>query len=93
MTLPGEPFHRFQVEFRQKAGLPHAYVFAYCCNGSYDWPSYLPDIESAAYGGYGASDTTVAEVGAGERLLNKGLVQLYTLQDRLKPEPVRQTNK
>lgn len=89
MTMPGEPFHRYQVDFRQKAGLPHAMVFGYCCNGPYDWPGYLPDIESAAYGGYGASDTTHVEVGAGERLVLKALEQLYTLQGRLRPAPVR----
>lgn len=89
ITLPGEPFHRFQVDFRDKAGLPHAFVWGYCCNGPYDWPSYMPDVVSAARGGYGASDTTRTEVGTGERLLNQGLVQLFTLQDRLKSAPQR----
>lgn len=89
LTLPGEPFHRFQVEVRRQAGLPHAYLFGYCCDGPYAWPSYLPDLMSAARGGYGASDTTRAEVGAGERLVNAGLVQLFTLQGRLKAEPRR----
>ncbi len=89
ISLPGEPFHQFQVDFRHKANLPHAYVFGYCSNGPYEWPSYLPDVVSAARGGYGASDTTVAEVGAGERLVNKGLSQLFTLQGRLKSQPQR----
>ncbi len=89
LTMPGEPFHRFQREFREKAGVEHAWIFGYCCDGPYDWPSYLPDLEAAACGGYGASDTTRAEVGAGERLVQRGLVQLYTLQGRLKDKPVR----
>ena len=74
ITLPGEPFHQFQVDFRNKSNVKHSFLFGYCCNGPYDWPSYLPDLLSAARGGYGASDTTVAEVGAGERLVNEGLV-------------------
>ena len=82
MTMPGEPFHRLQVEFRQKADVPHAFVVGYCSNGPYDWPSYLPDIESAAFGGYGASEMTHAEVGTPERLVLKGLEQVYTLQGR-----------
>ena len=49
----------------------------------------LPDLASAARGGYGASDTTRAEVGAGERLVNAGLVRLLTLRGRLKAEPSR----
>lgn len=89
MTMPGEPFHKFQVDFRRDAELPHAYLFGYCCDGPYDWPSYLPDLMSAVRGGYGASDTTRAEVGAGERLVNAGLVQLFRLQGRLKSEPRR----
>ena len=91
ITLPGEPFHHFQVDFRNKANVKHCYLFGYCCNGPYDWPRYLPDLLSAARGGYGASDTTLAEVGAGERLVNQGLVQLFTLQGRLKPKPQRHT--
>lgn len=91
LTLPGEPFHQFQLEFRHKANLKHAYLFGYCCDGPYVWPSYMPDLLSAARGGYGASDTTSAEVGAGERLLNTGLVQLFTLQGRLKSSPQRHT--
>ncbi len=91
ITMPGEPFHQFQVDFRNKSGLKHAYLFGYCCDGPYAWPSYLPDLQSAARGGYGASDTTQAEVGAGESLLNTGLAQLYSLQGRLKAAPQRHT--
>jgi neutral ceramidase len=88
-TMPGEPFHLFQVDFRNKSSLKHAYLFGYCCDGPYTWPSYLPDLQSAARGGYGASDTTQAEVGAGEWLVNAGLVQLYSLQGKLKSAPQR----
>lgn len=90
-TMPGEPFHQFQVDFRNKSGVKHAYLFGYCCDGPYSWPRYLPDLQSAARGGYGASDTTEAEVGAGERLVNQGLTQLFQLQGRLKPNPQRHT--
>lgn len=91
LTLPGEPFHHFQIDFRRKSNVKHSFLFGYCCNGPYDWPRYLPDLRSAARGGYGASDTTLAEVGAGERLVNEGLVQLFKLQGRLKPKPQRHT--
>ena len=91
VTLPGEPFHHFQSDFRNRSGVEHSFLFGYCCNGPYPWPRYLPDLRSAARGGYGASDTTVAEVGAGERLVNEGLVQLFELQGRLKPAPQRHT--
>jgi len=90
VTLPGEPFHIFQKYLREAADLPHAYVFGYADCGYHGWPGYyLPDIRSAAYGGYGASDTTHPEVGAGERLLDQGLIQLYTLRGMLKSKPGR----
>lgn len=89
MTMPGEPFHAFALDFRARARLPHAFLFGYCCDDAYDWPDYLPDLVSAARGGYGASDTTNAEVGAGEQLVNAGLAQLYTLRGYLKSSPQR----
>jgi len=88
VTLPGEPFHQFQIDVREKAALPHAFMFGYCDDSYQDWPTwYLPDIQSAARGGYGASDSTIVEVGTGERLVNQGLIQLYTLRGMLHPEP------
>ena len=91
-VLPGEPFHAFQVDWRQKSGVPHAFFFGFSSNPGEPWTGYLPDIESAALGGYGASDSTSAAVGTGERLVNEGLTQLYTLQGRLKPKPQRHLN-
>jgi hypothetical protein len=92
VTMPGEPFHKFQQDFRELSELPFTFFMGYTCNADYRWPSYLPDVLSAAYGGYGASETTRAEVGAGERLLHRGVAQLYRLQGRLKDRPMRQVN-
>lgn len=92
VTMPGEPFHKFQRDLRDLAELPFMFFFGYTCNDAYAWPSYLPDVKSAAYGGYGASDTTRVEVGTGERLLHQGVAQLYRMQRRLKAKPVRQVN-
>ena len=88
VTLPGEPFSKFQKDLRELSALPHAYIYAYCDNSYQDWPDYyLPDIASAARGGYGASDSGIAELGTGERLLNQGAIQLYTLRGMIRPEP------
>ncbi len=92
VTMSGEPFHLFQVDWRRKSGLPHAFFLGYCSQSSDPWMGYTPDIESAARGGYGASDGTYVAVGTGERLLNEGLAQLYTLQGRLKAKPQRHLN-
>jgi hypothetical protein len=89
LAMPGEPFHQFQVDWRREAAMPHALFFGYCSQSADPWAGYIPDIESAARGGYGASDGTQLAVGAGERLLNEGLAQLYTMQGRLKSAPQR----
>lgn len=92
IAMPGEPFHQFQIDWRRKAGLPHAFFLGYSAQGDDPWAGYIPDIESAARGGYGASDGTFVAVGTGERLLNEGLAQLYRLQGRLKSSPQRHLN-
>ena len=87
VALPGEVFHTLQVDLKEKAALPHVYLFGYADMARQDWPGYLPDVASAARGGYGASDSGVAELGTGERLISVGLVQLYTLREMLFAEP------
>ncbi|MBN2328679.1 MAG: hypothetical protein JXR73_16175, partial [Candidatus Omnitrophica bacterium] len=78
-----------QLDVREKSGLPHAYLAGYCDNAPQDWPEYyFPDIQSAARGGYGASDSGLAELGTGERLINSGLIQLYTLRGLLHDKPL-----
>lgn len=89
VSMPGEPFHLFQNMLRNKSDLPHTFLFGYSGNGAFDWPKYLPDLQSAARGGYGASDTTVAEVGTGERIVHQGLVMIYEMQNRLLDHPQR----
>ncbi|MEO6002247.1 MAG: neutral/alkaline non-lysosomal ceramidase N-terminal domain-containing protein [Opitutus sp.] len=92
IAMPGEPFQAFQVDWRRKAGVPHAFFLGYCAQSTDPWAGYIPDVVAASRGGYGASDSTDVAVGTGERLLTEGLVQLYTLQGRLKPAPQRHLN-
>ena len=92
VAMSGEPFHQFQIDWRRKSALPHAFFLGYCSVSADPWLGYTPDIESAARGGYGASEATYVAVGTGERLLNEGLAQLFTLQGRLKPKPQRHLN-
>jgi neutral ceramidase len=90
VTFPGEPFNLFQRELRQKAELPHLYLAGCVDNTGKDWPDYyLPDIASAAHAGYGASDSSIAGLGAGEQLMNLGLIQLYQLRGMFKDKPWR----
>ena len=51
-------------------------------------PGYVPDIRSAALGGYGAdTKPTGIEVGAGETIMNKHVENFYTLNGLMRTEP------
>jgi hypothetical protein len=79
-TLPGEPLHRLQTRWKHEAdaAFPLLYGYTYAAGGV--WAGYLPDIRSAAQGGYGADSTsTRVEIGAAERLIERHLVHLYDL--------------
>jgi len=90
VSLPGESFIELQRTLRARAELPYTFLFG-CTDNSYqDWPDYyLPDIQSAAHAGYGASDSTEAGLGAGEQLVNAGLIQLFTMRGMFRDKPWR----
>jgi hypothetical protein len=81
-TVPGEPFIKFQIDWKrelQSYGLV-PFLFGYTWNGG-KWPIYLPDIRSAAYGGYGADNgPDLIEVGAGEKIMLKQLENYYRMK-------------
>ena len=82
--MPGEPFVNFQLELRARSPVSRSYFLGYT-NGYF---AYLPTLREAAAGGYGAaSNTAWIEVGAGERLLNRGIINIYRLLGRLPAEP------
>lgn len=84
MSVPGEPFVEFQMQWRQRCPLPHAWLLGYT-NG---YLGYFPTIRAAAHGGYGASGPTAwLEVGAGERLINQSLIRVYEMLEMLHPTP------
>jgi hypothetical protein len=79
-TIPGEPFIKFQIDWKREIQ-PYAmpFFFGYTWNGG-KWPIYLPDIRSAAYGGYGADHgPDLIEVGAGEQIMIKLLENYYRM--------------
>ncbi len=87
-TVPGEPFVQLQLEWKQKVNLPHPFVFGYTWyEGS--WPNYVPDIMSAARGGYGADQNspTMIEVGSGEAIMNKHLENVLRLSGLMRESP------
>lgn len=85
-TFPGEPFIKFQLDWKAEL-TPHAtpFFFGYTWNGG-KWPIYVPDIRSAALGGYGGDmGVPLIEVGSGEAIMNKHLENFYILNGRMRP--------
>jgi neutral ceramidase len=79
--MPAEPFVEFQMYLRAQSPLPSTYFLGYC-NGNIN---YIPTIHAAARGGYGAdTPITRVEVGAGEEMIHRGLVDIYRLIGRMK---------
>jgi hypothetical protein len=84
MTMPGEPFMDFQIDWRNRCPEPDSLFLCYT-NGYY---GHFPTIRPAARGGYGASgSTTWVQVGAGEQMVNPALVRLSEILGELRPAP------
>lgn len=87
-AVPGEPFVQLQLDWKRRVNMPHPFVFGYTW---YDgtWPNYIPDIVSAARGGYGADQNgpTMIEVGSGEAIMNKHLENVLRLSGLMRETP------
>jgi neutral ceramidase len=87
-TFPGEPFIQLQLEWKKKVEVAQPFLFGYTWYGG-TWPNYVPDIRSAAMGGYGAdqSNPKMIEVGSGEAVMNKHIENMYRLTGLMREEP------
>ena len=87
-TFPGEPFIQLQLDRKRKVEVAHPFLFGYTWHRG-TWPNYVPDIKSAALGGYGADQSSpkMIEVGAGEAVINRHLENMYRLTGLMREEP------
>lgn len=89
-TIPGEPMHLLQKMWRcrgRRAEIAHPYFYGYTYTNGGIWAGYIPDLRSAARGGYGADFGTTIEVGAGEKIIEKHMMNLYGLQGMWRQTP------
>lgn len=80
-AVPGEPFIKFQIDWKREMQPNNVipFLFGYTWNNG-KWPVYLPDIRSAAYGGFGADNGPgLIEVGAAEKIFNRLIENYYWL--------------
>ena len=80
----GEFFCNHANRLRARAYVEHTLFFGYCNGHS----MYFPTIEAASEGGYGADPgVSFAEIGAGERMMDRALINLYLLLGKFAGEP------
>ncbi|MDR3635437.1 MAG: neutral/alkaline non-lysosomal ceramidase N-terminal domain-containing protein [Isosphaeraceae bacterium] len=79
----GEFFCNHANRLKARSYVKHTLFFGYC-NGH---AMYFPTIEAASEGGYGAEPgVSLAELGAGERMMDAALINIYTLQGKFAKE-------
>lgn len=80
----GEFFCNHANRLKARSYVKHTFFFGYC-NG---YSMYFPTIEAASEGGYGADPgVALAELGAGEQMMDRALINIYRLQGRFAREP------
>lgn len=79
----GEFFCNHANRLKARSYVKHTLFFGYC-NGH---GMYFPTIEAASEGGYGADPgVSLAELGAGERMMDRALINIYRLQGKFARE-------
>jgi len=87
-ATPGEPLHTLQRTWKERADVSFPLFYGYTYSSGGQWTGYIPDLRSAAYGGYGADSTvTRVEVGAGEAILQRHLINLFELRGFWRTSP------
>lgn len=87
-SIPGEPFVQHQLDLAEKSPIEHTSLLGLAYNGSgIPFTIYLPTIQAAKEGGYGADSGTFLEVGAGERLVNEAIASMQELTGAFPKHP------
>lgn len=87
VTVPGEPFVDLQISLRDKSEIENTFLFGYTYSAGGEWIGYVPTLKAATEGGYGAGYNTRIEVGAGEAMIDRHIVNLFTMLGKLKKSP------
>jgi hypothetical protein len=83
-VLPGEPFVELQMEWRNRCPVRDGFFVGYA-DGYY---GYFPTIGAAVRGGYGgATAMSWVEVGAGEQMVDRAVVETYKMLGQLRDGP------
>jgi hypothetical protein len=72
VVFPGKPFVQLPLDGKRKVEVAQPFLSGYAWHGG-NRPNDVPDIKSAAQGGYGADQSSpkMIEVNSGEAVMNK----------------------
>jgi len=87
LAAPAEIFVSHQISLRDQSPLRHSFIFGYSYVGEGRFAGYIPTIQAAMEGGYGANYSTRVEVGAGERLVDDAIIWFYERLGKLSDVP------
>jgi hypothetical protein len=85
--IPGEVFVSHQIDLRSRSPLRHTFLVGYAHSGKGQFAGYVPTIQAAMEGGYGASYRTRIEVGAGEMIVDQAVIWIQQQLGRLRQVP------
>lgn len=88
-ATPGELMHKLQTSWKQRAEVRVPLFYGYTYSNGGIWPGYIPDLKTAAHGGYGADVTTRIAIGAGEDIIQRHLIHLYGILGMWRDQPGR----
>lgn len=78
--VSGEFFSEHALSLKRRARLPHLFFLGYCN----DYQQYFPTIQAVSEGGYGTGvPVSVAEYGAGEKMIDRAIINLYQLRGKI----------
>ncbi len=80
-TFPGEFFVEHGLSLKARSPIRNTFFVGY----TNDALAYFPTIQATTEGGYGAAARTQVEVGAGERLVNRALINLLYMAGKISP--------
>jgi hypothetical protein len=84
--VSGEFFCSHALQLKRRARLDHLFFLGYCN----DYQQYFPTIEAVAEGGYGADpQVSPVEVGAGERMMDRALINLTQMRKKTGTVPTK----
>ena len=80
VAIPGEPFIQHQLDLREKSPLANSFILGYAYGGEGSpHVIYLPTVKAAKEGGYGASNTTFLDPGAGATMVDASVKSIEEL--------------